>query len=139
MEKEFSFSEILTVTSGRYVCDDFGRAQELMSHVMGSDIFTHQIPRIAEPCKRMLIEQFPLFDSPEILFAVGKLILMLDTEEGKKNPQNLILGWLSPLITEHGDSFMVKPDESGAFYYENPVDEAADLFGAENVLVINAK
>src|SRR3990167_7087526 len=65
----------------------------------GDNLFTHQLPRASDECKPYLLEQFPQLDTPEMQFALGELIEMLNTQSGKKEPDKLILGWLSKLTS----------------------------------------
>ena len=136
MEKEFSFSEVLSATSGRFLCDEFSRLHELIEHVMGYPVFTHQIPDVSGQVKEFLVDQFPELDSPEMQIELGKLILMLDGENGKKNAELLISGWLALMTEKHGNSFLVKTSDGGIFYQKDPVDDAIEKFGKDKVIAV---
>jgi len=98
--KNFHLGDVLSVTTGRLLSPKgIGGVYEILNFMTNDNLYTHQLPRAAEECKPFLFSQFPQLDSPEMDFAVTELELMLETESGKQEPMNLILGWLSKLTS----------------------------------------
>jgi len=107
---------------------------DILNYMTGDSLFTHQLPRASDECKPFLLEQFPQLDTPEMQFALGELIEMLKTPSGKKDPSELILGWLSKLISgKYGvrceEMLEVKPILKNAHAARNPIEEAMEIIG----------
>jgi Flp pilus assembly CpaF family ATPase len=62
----------------------------------------------------VLFEQFPQFETGEMQFAQGELVLMLETEEGQRYPKELMLGWLSK------QAIRMNMDMNAVFEVEKP-------------------
>jgi hypothetical protein len=67
-------------------------------------------------------------------FALGELIEMLKTPSGRKEPNKLILGWISKLTCgKYGfkcdEMLEVKPLPKSAHAVKDPIEEAAEMMG----------
>mgnify|MGYP003405309659 FL=1 len=56
--KSFKIGAILTVTTGILLCD-VGGLYEILNHLTGDNLFTHQLPRAATWAAPKLLAQFP--------------------------------------------------------------------------------
>ena len=134
---------MLSITTGRLVSTrHIGGVYDILNFMTGDNLFTHQLPRASDECKPYLLEQFPQLDTPEMQFALGELIEMLNTEIDKKEPDKLILGWLSKLISgKYGvvceEMLVVKPIPKGVHQFKNPIDEAHEMMGQGKIIVIS--
>jgi hypothetical protein len=63
--REFPVGAILTVTSGKMV-HPFDEVHELLDHLTGDTLFTHQLPRAAEECEPHLRTQHPDLAAVEV-------------------------------------------------------------------------
>lgn len=138
--RKFHIGDILSITTGYLVSPEhIGGVYNILNFMTEDDLMTHQLPRASDECKPSLIQQFPWVDDPEItVMAIGKLKLMLETETGKKEPEHLLLGWLSQLSAKYGEYHEVKPLEKYQHVYKDPVQEAVDMVGADKVVVVEA-
>lgn len=141
--KKFHISDVLSITTGRLVSTrHMDGVYDILNFMTGDNLFTHQLPRASDECKPYLLQQFPQLDTPEMQFAVGELIEMLKTPSGKKEPDKLILGWLSKLTSgQYGvkceEMLEVKPIPTEAHQHKNPIEEAAEMMGGpEKVIVV---
>ncbi len=91
----FELEDILSVSTGRLISEMAG-IYKVMSHLVGRDLYTHELPAHAEQCKEEIKRQVPALDSPEMMLAEGKLSLMLDSI-GEVDKPLLIIGWVSAL------------------------------------------
>ena len=98
--KEFHLGDVLSITTGRLVSPRrMDGIYDILNFMTDSNLFTHQLSRAINECKPHLLGQFPQLDCPELQFALGELIEMLETSSGKEEPDKLILGWLSKLTS----------------------------------------
>lgn len=122
--KEFHLGDILSVLTGRLVSPKGLQGYyDVINFMVGSILFTTQIPRAHEVCKPYLLNQLPQLGSPEIDFAVGELILMLKTDAGRVESKKLILGWLAKLSAKYGEKFKVVPLPKGVYQEQDPAKE----------------
>ena len=89
--KAFHIGDILSVTTGRLVSPDhIGGVYNILGWLVGEDLMTHQLPRVARECEGFLREQFPDLptedDMPEF-----------DGEES-------VLAWLAEAVAQHGET-----------------------------------
>lgn len=136
--RTFSLEDILTITTSRILTErGFNAVTELCNFMTGNSLMLHQLKRAIPICKESLIRQFPQFDTPEMNFEVGKLILMMESPEGKKNLKHLILGWLLPLHTKFGEYLSVAPLEEGEYIEMDPIEELEEMVGKEKVITVD--
>jgi hypothetical protein len=141
--KQFHISDVLSVTTGRLVSTrHIDGLYDILSFMTGESVFTHQLGRFGEECKPYLLKQFPQLDSPEIqTFAVGELVLMMETDAGKNERASLILGWLSKITSgkygvEVPEMLDIAPIPKEAHMSKNPISELIDMVGPDRVIVV---
>lgn len=96
--KGFHLGDVLSVITGRNIGSPEG-LYNILNFMSGDNLFEIQFGRIADECRPYLLAQFPELDSLEMQFAVGSLILMLETCSSNEERHKLILEWLSKLIS----------------------------------------
>ncbi len=108
MTKEFNLFEVLGVTTGYLLVESgFSRIHELIEHLCGCSVFTHQLPSVASFCKASVIAQFPQLN-PEIDslgVIVEHLVLAI------KEKSMLEEGLRRKLIDTYGNSFQITKGE----------------------------
>lgn len=133
--KQFHISDVLSITTGRLVSTrHMDGVYDILNFMTGDNLFTHQLPRASDECKPYLLAQFPQLDTPEMQFALGELIEMLNTQSGKNEPDKLILGWLSKLTSgKYGvkceETLEVRAIPTNAHEVKDPIAEAAEMMG----------
>lgn len=108
LTKEFTLAEVLGAISG-YLLEHrgFGRIQELIEWVVGSPVFTHQIPYVADNVKKSLVKQFPQLDmDAHSHLAVDVSLLVSAIKE--KNQVNEAAIWRR-LKERYGSTFQIAP------------------------------
>ncbi len=113
--KNFTIGAVLTVTTGIVLTRDFGEAHALMDHLTGDSLFTHQLPRAADPCKAALLAQFP---------ALANVV-------PPENARDTWEAWLETEATLLGASFDVAP--MSGWKPRAPIAEAEELIGKDRV------
>ncbi len=99
--KLFHISDILSVTTGRLLSKyDLHGVADIQEFMTNGKIEHPLSDFWINKCKVSLLKQFPQFDSPEMHFAIGELILMLDLpiNNTDKKRKFIIIGWISKLI-----------------------------------------
>ena len=61
MPQEFPPEVILTVTTGRLLCD-IGLLYPLLDFLADDKLWTHQLGRVADECSPFILRQYPQFD-----------------------------------------------------------------------------
>ena len=147
--KRFHLGDVLTVTTGRLVSPrHVDGLYDILGFMSGEDgLFTHQLGRVGKECTPYLLKQFPGLDSPEMQFALGELIEMLETPSGKKEPDKLITGWLSkitsgkygiqlPLCGEQNDTLEVAKLPPDAHEQIDPLSELAEKVHPDKIITV---
>jgi hypothetical protein len=109
---------------------------DILSFMTGDEVFTHTLPRFISECEPYLKNQFPQLFTPEMDFARAELREMLKTPSGKKDPEKLVLGWLSKLTSgKYGfkcpEALTVKRIPKTAHQVKHPFQEAAEMRGRQ--------
>lgn len=97
MKKPFSFAALMSIVTSRHLAPTLKEQYDLLNHLTGCGTI-EKAPygqMLYAHAQNALFEQFPALGDGHTQFAMGKLILMLETEAGKQQPKELILGWLS--------------------------------------------
>ena len=68
-EKTFPLAQVLSVTTGRLLCDMDG-IYEILNHITGDNLFTHVLPRACRFAAPLILE-----DHPELKYAEAGLPL----------------------------------------------------------------
>lgn len=118
--KSFSIGAILSVTTGVLLAD-IGEVHELLDHMTGDTLFTHQLPRAATECVGPLREQFPQFDGIEVP--------TFDAPE-------YYAEWASDQGHAYGDWHEVRPLEPGQHVRRNPLAELAEMTRPDAEIIV---
>jgi hypothetical protein len=117
--KTFSLGAVLTVTTDIFLLEDIGELYEILDHMTGDSLYTHQLPRAGEACKGPLLAQFPHLQGIEV---------------PKLNSREAYMQWLSDQEQVLGSRFPVEPLES--WQHKDPLAEVAEMTDAPIIPVI---
>lgn len=109
--KEFSLGAVLTVTTGRLLCD-IGELYQIIDYMTDTPHFTHQLPRAADACKPYILQQHPF------LMALHP---PADAEAEE------ILSWFREVEDAHGDTLEVQPMPAGEYQPRNMLTELMEM------------
>lgn len=56
--KQFKLSQVLSITTGRLLCD-IGGVYEILNFITGDDLFTHALPRASRFAEPLILEAYP--------------------------------------------------------------------------------
>jgi hypothetical protein len=105
--RDFPLADILSITTGRLLSHrHMDGVYEILNHLTGDNLMTHQLPRAAETCRPALIAQHPF-------------LVDLTVAEAE---------------TKHGTSFPVTP--LAVWERRNPIAEAVEMFGPDRVIPV---
>ncbi|MEV7267079.1 hypothetical protein AB0N38_26305 [Micromonospora aurantiaca] len=103
--------DILTITTDRFVAPDgIGAIYNLLNHMTGDNLFTHQLPRAADECKPELLRQHPD---------------LAGIEPPEFRDEEHFWSWLDEQTGRYGTHREVQPLPPGDHTRINPLDELA--------------
>lgn len=109
-DKSFPLGVVLTVLSGKLLCD-LDALYEVLKHLTGEQIFTHQIPRALCTSRHFVAQQHP------------DLAVLDWSEINTDNCRN----WLAEQITMFGAERSLAPLPPDAYEATDPFDELLEM------------
>lgn len=129
--KPFHIGDILSITTGRLVSPrGIGGVYEILNHMTGDNLFTHQLGRAAEACKPALLADHPF------LAGWGS---RLDEELDKltRPDQRAVTLLLLQFVQEVGCSDLnVLPLADGEWLRLDPLKELGAMVGDDRVITV---
>ena len=123
--KLFDLSDVISITHDRLVSTrHMDGIYDILNHMTGDNLFTHQLPRAAKICKPEILNQHPHLKS---------ITTWQDEETDGFNEENMksfIKGWLSTLRAIYGKSLPIKPVE--CWESRDPFSELASMMRNRN-------
>lgn len=122
--KDFPLGHILSITTGILVCEGedhpIDGVYKILNFMTGDSNFTHQIPRLSEEARPVLLRQHP------------QLAEVSSEGIGRDNWRP----WLNGLKTKYGETLPVMKMTVDEHEYREPISEAAEIFSPDRLLVI---
>lgn len=119
--REFPLDEVLTISTGRLVARRHMEAvYDVLNHLTGDNLFTHQLPRALDACLPLVLAQHP--DLAEI------------TGEQVPADAEHIWPWVEAMEAKYGKTRSLTPVAD--WEHRDPIEEACDMVGAEKVYVV---
>ncbi|MET7795668.1 DUF7736 domain-containing protein [Streptomyces decoyicus] len=119
MHRTFPLADALSVTTPKMLSHrHMDGLYELLDHMTGQDLFTHQLGAAADACKPALIEQHPF---------------LADLQPPDNADQADLLAWLVEAERVHGEQVTVQPLTNWG--RRDPIEDACDQVGAERVFL----
>lgn len=123
----FHISDILTITTERLVSSrHIQGVYEILNHMTGDNLFTHQLPRAGDTCAPILLERFPQLASADVE-ALDREMAEHGTEEGVKR-------WVAAQVLLFGEHLDVEPIEN--WEHINPLTELAAMVGPDKPIIV---
>lgn len=120
--KLFHLGDVLTITHERLVSPRrIDGVYDILNYMTGESLFTHQLPRAGRACAPALLKQ---------------LIEMLESPNGKAEPEMLVDGWLAKQVARYGEMLGVEPLSSGEYISMDAILEAEAMVGKERVVTV---
>lgn len=115
--RSIPLADVLSVTTDRLLSRrHVAGIYDLLRHMTGQDVYTHQLGKVADACAPELEAQHP--------FLVDlKPPASLDVPD--------LMAWLLEAERIHGEEIVVLP--LALWRYRDPIEDAADAVGAEKV------
>lgn len=115
----FTLGEVLSITTGTLLCP-IGRVYEILNHMTGDNLYTHQLPRAMRECAPYLLKQFPQLAAINVEAVT---------------PENWAL-WLHNLVLEHGNEFTVTKLPEHAHEFIDPMSELAEKVHPDKIITV---
>ena len=121
--KNFHLGDILTVTTGRLLSPTLMHGvYAILDWMTGDSLFTHQLPRASRECGPLLLEQHPQLKDIEVPD--------FDSKEQAES-------WRAEQVAKYGEFLPVRKCVEKHTHID-PIAEAAEMFGSERVIVVEA-
>lgn len=130
--KPFTLAQVLSITTERLLCD-IGGVYEILNHITGDSLFTHQLPRAGRFAAPLLLELYPELQraTDELGFLDTRLAIAKDE---KQKPQVAIQAWLNWLAFPH--VYLEIPSYADRWLSLDPVGELEGMVGREKVVTV---
>lgn len=116
----FATGEVLTVVTGRLLCD-MGRLYAILNHLSGESLMTHQLPRASREAEPILRERFPDLAAIDIPHLDGK---------------EAYEAWLAGIEAEYGATREVEPLAPEDHTSIDPISELRMMRPDAEILVV---
>jgi hypothetical protein len=103
--KQFHLGEVLSVTTRRLV-SPIGVCN-IMSFMVGYNLFQHEFPQAGEKCRPWLVAQFPQLSANRMGSALAELDNMLKAKTSAADEEEVIAGWLAKQVDKYGEMLSV--------------------------------
>lgn len=114
--KTFTLGEVLSITTGKLLCDMDG-VYEILNHLTGDNLYTHQLPRASRHCKPFILAQLPDLSS-ETMAGVT-----VDNWKAR----------LDAAIKKYGNEFTLDATAcSAAWVSRNPLSEMVEIMAEKD-------
>ncbi|MFZ3473103.1 hypothetical protein ACODT3_10785 [Streptomyces sp. 4.24] len=114
-------ADVLSVTTGRLLSRrHVDGIYDLLRHMTGQDVYTHQLGKIADACMPDLVKQHPFLAD-------------LKPPAGLDAPD--LMAWLVEAERVHGEEIELKP--LATWQHRDPIEDACDEVGADKVFRIS--
>lgn len=119
MKKTFPLAAVLSITTGCLFCE-IGGVYEILNHMTGENLYTHQLPRASRQCAPSLLEQFPRLAAEDVASQAEAFAHSL---HGATDGFSLVEKWLSEKSAVWGAEFDVEPLPADAYMPMDPISE----------------
>lgn len=134
--KPFPLRQVLSITSGRLVCD-MDDVYEILNFITGDNLYTHVLPRAARFAGPLIKEQYPDLAIAE---TEQNLARLTDLVAGAKVlGESAMVGcqrWLDWLVTAGLKREYEISSHADAWLKMDPIQEAESLVGKEKVIIV---
>ncbi|MHB9857624.1 DUF7736 domain-containing protein [Streptomyces sp. YIM S03343] len=116
----FPLADILSVTTGKLLSHrHMDGIYDILSHMTGQSLFTHQLGDACDKAKPALLEQHPH---------------LTDVRPPDGLDKHDLLAWLVETERVHGETAEVQP--LADWEHRDPIEDACDKIGADKVFVV---
>ncbi|WPS86442.1 hypothetical protein SMD22_18290 [Brevibacillus halotolerans] len=110
--KLFHISDILSVTTGKLLSTRrMDGVYDILNHMTGESLVTHQLPRAIKICAPFLLQQHPE-------------LLVVDADNVDENNLG---AWIDKQLKVYGEFLAVEPLAPGRYQSMDPIEEAKEL------------
>jgi hypothetical protein len=119
--KTFPLGTVLSISTGRLLAPNgISGVYEILNHMTGDSIYTHQIPRVCQECKPYLLKQFP---------QLAEIDVEAVTQENWAS-------FMNDLSQRYPAEYTVQALPAGEHYEIDPVSELAEMVHPSKIIVV---
>jgi hypothetical protein len=106
--RTFDLGDILSVTTHRLVSPRHMRGIcDLLGYMIGSPIYTNQIPRAIDCCQPPLVARYPALEAAQLGEALARLDAALNKAYTQSEKQEVVAAWVQSLSELYGETLPV--------------------------------
>jgi len=141
MTKTFPLAQILSITTGRLMCD-MGGVFEILNHITGDNLYTHALPRAASFARPIIGELYPELEAAWSTKNATRFDELLDCAKHHTGQtlETAIKSWIQWMM-EPGQCELKSeyeiPQFSDSWMSLDPVSELVGMVGKEKVMTVS--
>lgn len=146
--KRFHYTDLISITTGRLVSTrHMEGVYEILKHMTGDSVYTHQIPRVMQECVPVLCALYPELSNDALAAPLAKLDDICKNESHDRSQRGqAIFDWLMaevmPLIRhklplDEEYTLPVPRLKDGQHLHIDPIEEAEAMFGRDRVMKVS--
>jgi hypothetical protein len=117
---KFELGTLLSITDGHMMAD-MDNIYKILDFMTGESNFTHQLPRVADVCKPVILTQHP----------------ELASFDGSNITRENVRSILAEAIKKYGNEFEIEPLAS--YNHVNPFEELQQMVGDKPIITVVVK
>ena len=128
---------VFSLCQPRLACD-LSKYYKAIQFIAGQSVFTHSIPRVLRGINPSLRSQFPWAFSEDAIAANQAIADFVDSQSGNRDREAIIdfIGEeMAKLSEKYGDIHETKEIDDPTSVYQNPLQEAEEIFGDKVIVV----
>ena len=144
MLKQFHFSDVLSITTGRLVSTrHIEGVYDILNWMTSDSLFTHQLGRASQECSPVLCSLYPSLSEEALSVELEQLSAGMKDGDSKSDRERWISAWLAgvrvkakDILFSDGDMLPVPRLKDGQHLHINPVEELKAMVGDDRVIVL---
>ena len=132
--REFHISDVLTITTGRLLSNRHVEGiYDILGHMTGEQLYTHQLGRASEACRPHLEKRYPMLAASDPVVSRQMEVLAYTIATYPKDVSHAILGCVSLIQASHQLPEMLEVDviPPGEYEARNPIEELVSMMGGK--------
>lgn len=144
LKKKFHVGDLLSITTGRLVSNRHMEGiYDILNHMTGDNLFTHQLGRASKECKPYLLVWFPELAKADTSKNMARLCELIENAEANHEPPqvgvDIWIKWMSERC-QCGFKMEYEVGQIPRDVHEvrDPLTEMIEMKGDKNIIVVES-
>lgn len=136
MTKQFSMIDILSVLTGRLLGEMDG-VYGVISHLTGTSVMTHSIPRLMKPCARAIREQHSYIDWDALDGSIAAAANIALGFSENRDAKAYLVARIPKIVKEAGYTIAIGLSEmpDAALFVRDPIEEIEEIAPGKAMII----